>query len=511
MGCVKSSRAITINKILGETKTNDEINQSIGLKNFIKGTEKNFKEDYKIISKLGKGAFGNVYEVKNIKTNQIRAMKSIKKSENNEENQELLNEIEIMIKLEHPNIIKIYDYYYDKNYYYIIMEYISGGELFEYINKETNLTERKTKIIMSQLLHALNYLHSNNIVHRDIKPENILIEKTKEKCPLENEFGINLKLIDFGTCHLIQNNDYLTLKVGSPYYIAPEVLRKKYNKKCDIWSAGIIMYILLIGYPPFNGTSHKEIFKEIKKGKIETDSPEWRKISPKAQDLLNKMLEKKYDKRYSASECLNHPWITEVENYPRRRIDNIYMTTLLKRIYDLSIKEKFQQAVIAYIVHFLLRNEDIRELENAFMKLDENRDGKLNYDEIKDGYLKYFGDINDDKLKQIINKMDNNFDGFISYEEFIRCAIEQDRLINDNNLKMAFEQFDINNDGKLSKDEIKNVLGSSNNFYIDDFLKQIDLNDEGSISFEKFKEIMNGILIQNKKYENNDNDITELD
>jgi calcium-dependent protein kinase len=120
---------------------------------------------------------------------------------------------------------------------------------------------------MSQLLHALNYLHSNNIVHRDIKPENILIEETKEKCPLEKEFGINLKLIDFGTCHLIQNNDYLTLKVGSPYYIAPEVLRKKYNKKCDIWSAGIIMYILLIGYPPFNGTSHKEIFKEIKDSK----------------------------------------------------------------------------------------------------------------------------------------------------------------------------------------------------------------------------------------------------
>ena len=517
MGCVKSSREITINKTIGETKTNDEIRQSIGLKNFIKGTEKNFKDDYKLISKLGKGSFGKVYEVKNIKTNQTRAMKSIKKSENKEENDELLNEIEIMIKLEHPNIIKIYDYYYDKNNYYIIMEYVSGGELYDYITKEQNFSERKTKIIMSQLLHALNYLHSNNIVHRDIKPENILIEKTKEKCPLENEFGINVKLIDFGTCHLIQNNDYLTLKVGSPYFIAPEVLRKKYDKKCDIWSAGILMYILLIGYPPFNGSTHKEIFKEIKKGIIDKDTSEWRKISPKAQDLLNKMLEKKCDKRYTAFECLNHPWITEVENYPRRRIDNVIMSTFLKRIYNFTVKEKFQQAVIAYIVHFLLTNDDIRELENAFMKLDEDRDGKLNYNEIKDGYLKYFGDVNDDKLKQIIHKMDNNFDGFISYEEFIRCAIEQDRLINDNNLKMAFEQFDLNNDGKLSKDEIKNVLGNTDNIYIDDFLKQINLNDEGSINFEKFKTIMNDILIENNtinnnnnKYKHNENDITDL-
>ena len=144
------------------------------------------------------------------------------------------------------------------------MEYVSGGELYDYINKEKKFSERKTKIIMSQLLHALNYLHSNNIVHRDIKPENILIEKSKLNCPFENELGINLKLIDFGTCHFLHKNDYLTLKVGSPYYIAPEVLKKKYNNKCDIWSAGIIMHILLLGYPPFNGTSQQELLKIIK-------------------------------------------------------------------------------------------------------------------------------------------------------------------------------------------------------------------------------------------------------
>ena len=155
MGCVKSSREITVKKqTLIESKTKEEKDENIGVKNFIKGPEKNLEDNYKILSKIGKGTFGKVYEVKNKKTNQIRAMKTIKKSENNEENEELLNEIEIMIKLEHPNIIKIYDYYLDKDNYYIIMEYISGGELLEYINKEKIFSERKTKIIMSQLLHA---------------------------------------------------------------------------------------------------------------------------------------------------------------------------------------------------------------------------------------------------------------------------------------------------------------------------------------------------------------------
>ena len=227
MGCVKSSREIRIQKqTLMEIKTKEEIEQSIGVKNFIKGPKKKLEDNYKLLSKIGKGAFGKVFKVQNKKTNKILALKIIKKSEREEENEELLNEIEIMIKLEHPNIIKIYDYYLNKNNYYIIMEYVSGGELYDYINKEKKFSERKTKIIMSQLLHALNYLHSNNIVHRDIKPENILIEKSKLNCPFENELGINLKLIDFGTCHFLHKNDYLTLKVGSPYYIAPEVLKK---------------------------------------------------------------------------------------------------------------------------------------------------------------------------------------------------------------------------------------------------------------------------------------------
>ena len=511
MGCVKSSREIRIQKqTLMEIKTKEEIEQSIGVKNFIKGPKKKLEDNYKLLSKIGKGAFGKVFKVQNKKTNKILALKIIKKSEREEENEELLNEIEIMIKLEHPNIIKIYDYYLNKNNYYIIMEYVSGGELYDYINKEKKFSERKTKIIMSQLLHALNYLHSNNIVHRDIKPENILIEKSKLNCPFENELGINLKLIDFGTCHFLHKNDYLTLKVGSPYYIAPEVLKKKYNNKCDIWSAGIIMHILLLGYPPFNGTSQQELLKIIKKGKIDKDTPEWRKISHNAQELLSNMLEKKYEKRYSASQCLNHPFITEVENYPRRRIGNLMMSNVLKRIYNFNVKEKFQQAVIAYIVHYLLNNDDIRELENAFMKLDYNRDGKLTYEEIKNGYLKYFGDVNDEKLKEIINQIDNNYDGFISYEEFIRCSIEYKTLINDNNLKLAFEQFDNDNDGKLSKEEIKNIMGNPNNQYIESFFKQMDLNENDGISFNKFKDIMREIFVEKNQKNNICNAIKEF-
>ena len=270
------------------------------------------------------------------------------------------------------------------------------------------------------------------------------------------------------------------------------------------------MHILLLGYPPFNGTSQQELLKIIKKGKIDKDTPEWRKISHNAQELLSNMLEKKYEKRYSASQCLNHPFITEVENYPRRRIGNLMMSNVLKRIYNFNVKEKFQQAVIAYIVHYLLNNDDIRELENAFMKLDYNRDGKLTYEEIKNGYLKYFGDVNDEKLKEIINQIDNNYDGFISYEEFIRCSIEYKTLINDNNLKLAFEQFDNDNDGKLSKEEIKNIMGNPNIQYIESFFKQMDLNENDGISFNKFKDIMREIFVEKNQKNNICNAIKEF-
>ena len=282
-----------------------KISKDIKIKNLITLINSKPEDNYKIINKLGKGSFGSVYKVKNKITGEIRAMKIIKNNSINDNdgvaNKKFLKEIQVLKELEHPNIIKIFEYYIDNRYHYIITELLTGGELYEAILKFQKFNEKKAAYIMKQILSALNYLHSKGIVHRDIKPENILVqnENKKNKNYLDEN---HIKLIDFGASNFFKENEILTLKVGSPYYIAPEVLNKSYNEKCDIWSAGVVLYVMLTGNFPFVGKTSQKLFESIKTGKYKNTGKEWEAISPKAKDLIKKMLEINTTKRITARE-----------------------------------------------------------------------------------------------------------------------------------------------------------------------------------------------------------------
>ena len=161
-----------------------------------------------------------------------------------------------MIKeLDHPNIFKIYEFYQDKDNFYLISEYLEGGDLFTYISSIDKIDEKQVFIIMEQIISVVNYLHKHNIVHRDLKPENMMLAKKND--------AFNIKIIDFGTSKRFHDGDVFKLALGTCYYVAPEVIRRQYDKKADIWSCGIILYILLCGYPPFTGDSDVEIMKSI--------------------------------------------------------------------------------------------------------------------------------------------------------------------------------------------------------------------------------------------------------
>mmetsp|Transcript_24774 Transcript_24774/g.21999 ORF Transcript_24774/g.21999 Transcript_24774/m.21999 type:complete len:169 (+) Transcript_24774:252-758(+) len=164
-----------------------------------------------------------------------------------EEKKMLFNEINILRELDHPNIVKMYEYFEDEKRYYIITEICKGGELFDEIIARGKFTEKDAAVLVKQILSCINYCHKNKIVHRDLKPENVLLEQNKD-------FD-QIKIIDFGTSLVHSENKLLDEKLGTPYYIAPEVLNKKYNEKCDLWSIGVITYILLSGMPPFNGNT----------------------------------------------------------------------------------------------------------------------------------------------------------------------------------------------------------------------------------------------------------------
>ena len=270
----------------------------------------NPEEDYKKLNFLGEGSFASVYKVQNKYTDTICAMKVINKTFTCtvEDENDILNEINILRSMDHPGILKIFEFYSSKQNYSIVTELCPGGELFQQIIDKGPFSEKYSAYVMYQIFSAVNYCHKMHIVHRDLKPENILIvEKDAEGLPL-------IKICDFGTSKIFEKGAVERKLVGSSYYIAPEVLKKHYNEKCDIWSCGVIMYILLSARPPFGGEDDNDIMERVSYGKYDLESPPFNKLSKNSLDLIQRLLTMDPDQRISAEQALNHPWFKEFKS-----------------------------------------------------------------------------------------------------------------------------------------------------------------------------------------------------
>lgn len=239
-----------------------------------------FAQNYTMQNKvLGSGAFGQVRKVTQKSTGEDRAVKIIDKLQLDEsEHVRLKYEIDILKNLTHPNILRLYEVYENKSSIYLVTELCDGCELFDEISKRDHFNESEAAVVLKQILNAIAYCHNQNIAHRDLKPENILIDVRNR--------GI-IKVIDFGTSHHFDPDaPAMHQMYGTPYYIAPEVLQGKYNHLCDIWSIGVILYIMLCGRPPFNGTTEEIIIQKVKRGTWEMRGEIWLNVSDEAKDLL---------------------------------------------------------------------------------------------------------------------------------------------------------------------------------------------------------------------------------
>jgi len=223
------------------------------------------------------------------------AVKIIRKSSLNEKDRSrFFEEIDVMRSLDHPNILRLYEVYQDDKRYYLVMELCTGGELFDEITKRSQFSEADAAAIIKQVLSAVAYCHRKKVCHRDLKPENILLDSKS------TDANNSIKVIDFGASTRFDGKSKLTQIYGTAYYIAPEVLKSNYSEKCDVWSAGVILYILLSGKPPFGGVNDKEILESVKQGLFSFTSPEWRSISDEAKTLIKQMLMYDPSKRISA-------------------------------------------------------------------------------------------------------------------------------------------------------------------------------------------------------------------
>ena len=272
---------------------------SVNKSDFVQASSGEITKNYTLLDELGRGSFGRVYRVRHIMSGSIFALKSVPRMRITDV-AKLLTEFNVLMLTDHPQIVKIYSVIENAMNVNIVMELCEGGEL---LKDCVALTEFEAMKVMKQILNAVSYLHSRGICHRDLKPENILFA-------IKGNID-SLKIIDFGLAKVTSSIRGMRTRVGSPYYVSPDVLRGKYGIECDLWSAGVIMYVLLSGKPPFTGRNQTELFSSILKGVFNFDGEEWAGISAYAKDLISRLLVMDPSERPTAQRALEHNWFLE--------------------------------------------------------------------------------------------------------------------------------------------------------------------------------------------------------
>jgi calcium-dependent protein kinase len=539
------------NYFINETDTGTPktvIDIKVDAKNFIVQRTNNVYDVYKKIKFLGKGAFGSVYQVtkKNSGNREIiRALKEISKESMNvnEENaQEVRNEIEVLKTIDHPNIMKIFEYFEDEKNIYLINEFCQGGDVSIVNDKYGIFPEYFLKYIIYQVFLAITFLHSNKVVHGDIKRENIGFVYTGKKSEIQlEEFFSNffkdkdiqyelndspgienlsekaksivdelsnfeVKILDFGSAKMKRKdktNEKLSGIIGTSIYCSPEVIKDHYDFDCDEWACGVMMYILLTGFPPFSGNNEEELFQNILKNDLNLDVPELKYISQDCKDLISKLLEKDQDKRIKASEALKHDFF-----YNGINVGNLLKgkfrenTELLKRLFNNKNifipgkkESKFKDVVIAYIaLNYSDPNEE-KKAKQVFMEISGgNKHFLIRKDTFVSRMEKIYKNLTKADIENLFDKIDQNSTGNLEYEELIRALTKKEKLLCDKNLREAFNFFDRDGSGSITWNEIAEIVypgGKIPPNIMKEFLEEIGEKDENvKIDFYEFKRIL---------------------
>jgi len=439
---------------------------------------------------LGEGSFGTVCKAKSKSTKADRAIKSVSKA-NLKHIAKFKQEIELMKRMDHPYIVKLYETFEDHKSIYLVLELCKGGELFDRIIDSGHFKEKQAAILMHQIMSGINYMHQIYIAHRDIKPENFLFSKEKEKASIEES---TLKIIDFGLSKPFKPGDTFCSKQGTPYYVAPEVLEGRYDHMCDIWSCGVMMFVLLCGYPPFYGETEKDILRQVKKANLQFDDNDWRNISEDAKRLIRRLLTKDVKDRFTADQAMNDIWIT---GHAPKAKDAPMSKNLVNNLKSFRVNNKLKKAAL-HVIASQLHEDSIKALRETFMSLDANGDGLLTSHELTEGLKKAgLGEIPAD-LQQIMEEVDSDGSGMIDYTEFLAATLDRKTYIQEEACWAAFRVFDRNGDGRISKEELKLVMGESGvgdamhtgAEALQQIMDEVDANGDGEIDFREFMTMM---------------------
>lgn len=422
-------------------------------------------DSYELYEKLGQGmdyagVKGSVCRAKQVELDQLRAIKSVSRNSlSSTEELQLCREISALQALvpstqDHPTVVKLYEVVFDSDSYHLVTELLTGGDLLTRVMSNEQYEERIIAGFMYQAVTAVAYCHNIGVIHRDIKLENFVLESEKETA--------GLKLIDFGaSCRVEDRPCEVT---GTDYYMAPEVVRGQvYDEKCDIWSLGVILYILLCGYPPFNGKSAKTINRRILTQTlsfpciVHLDS-EWHTVSPDAKQLIRLMLDRNPSNRPSAASILTHPWLTPSQVRPGCHDKEAEMR-ILRNLHSFQSGSVFRYSALQLMASQLISPSEFETLKMTFISLDTDHDGKLTQSEVAAG-LQRIGITHSDAAKSVLSACNTPHTGCITFTDFVTATLTWQSLLSQNHLlTAAFQRLDTNSDGKISIQRLRNIVG----------------------------------------------------
>ncbi|KAF7815613.1 calcium-dependent protein kinase 17-like [Senna tora] len=437
------------------------------------------KATYNVGKELGRGQFGVTHLCTHKATGQQFACKTIAKRKltNAADIEDVRREVQIMHHLAgQANVVELKGAFEDKHSVHLVMELCAGGELFDRIIAKGHYTERAAASLLRTIVQTVHTCHSMGVIHRDLKPENFLLLNKEEDSPL--------KVNDFGLSVFFKEGETFKDIVGSAYYIAPEVLKRKYGPEVDIWSIGVMLYILLSGVPPFWAESENGIFNAILRGHVDFSADPWPSISPSAKDLVRKMLNSDPKARLTAYQVLNHPWIKEDGEAPDKPLDNVVMN----RLKQFTAMNQFKKVIAGN-----LSEEEIMGLKEMFRSMDTDNSGTITIEELRHGLTKPGTKLSEQEVEQLMEAADADGNGLIDYDEFITATMHLNRMNKEEHLYAAFQYFDKDNSGFITKEELEQALREFNmndGRDINEVISEIDADNDGRIDYEEFVAMM---------------------
>ncbi|CAA6661825.1 unnamed protein product [Spirodela intermedia] len=441
------------------------------------------EEKYLMDRELGRGEFGITYLCMDRETRELFACKSISKRKLRTavDIEDVRREVAIMRHLpKNSSIVRLREACEDDHAVHLVMELCEGGELFDRIVARGHYTERAAATVTRTIVEVVQLCHNHGVIHRDLKPENFLYANKKENSPL--------KAIDFGLSIFFNQGDRFSEIVGSPYYMAPEVLKRNYGPEIDIWSAGVILYILLCGVPPFWAESEQGVAQAILRGAIDFKRDPWPSISENAKNLVRQMLESDPKVRLTAKQVLASvdPKRQESPNVPLGDV----VTSRLKQF---SMMNRFKKRALMVIADHLSA-EEVEGIREMFKLMDTDNDGVVSSEDLKNKLAKSGSQRAESELQMLIDAVDANGKEELDYGEFVAVSLHLQRTANDEHLRKAFAFFDKDGNGYIEAEELREALaedGADDGTDVaGDILREVDTDKDGRIGYGEFVAMM---------------------